>query len=800
MNRLLIPTLLLSLLLSVTQAQEVRQWTDKATGKQIEASMVSADPKARTVTIQRKDGQSFTLPVDRLVDADLAYIKASLSAPAPAAPAAPAAPGAPPAATPAPTAPKTTAAPAGKPAAPVGAPAPPRPAVVVTPAKKFKYPAGGAILGAVKKVRPRMIYTAEGFAAMKARSASDPFSQKLLASMKATGEKLLELPELVQVRGEAARAGSDPSSKMLFHMPLLAVLNYCEGDPRWKDYAAREMVSVASFTNWHPEEPEICAQFLWSMSWGYDWFHDAMNEEQRKKVRAAIRELGIDALAAHLKGEPLPPTTKRPEPGVTATPDKNPPKGKAKKADDDDGPVSTEEMLMSGALLHAAIALADDEPNTAGPAATLGAKFFGRGIKGFAPDGIWHEGLFSGDKVLDMVASLIMTLRSSSGADFGLSTVEGLPQAGVARMHLTSTNRRDIFNFGDSERSDLSRNWVTSFLASLYGNPGVPAAVAPGPQSPDGTFMGMAGLMLYHNPHIAGYGTADTLDAGFAGAQVATLRSSWTDPKGYFVALKGGDNSKDGAQLDLGTFVLDAGGVRWGIELGAEGDRAPGMSIAATAKKFELYRENTFGQNTWRFKGAGADDDDKGKAKGNAPKGKAPVITVPPGNQPHDATAEIIGFSSTPDKGMALVDLSKAYSRYAKPLTRGVMMVRGPKPFVIMQDELKVKGSSEPAWIMHTRAEVSTNGNKAVLKSGGQTLTVTVLSPAGASIFSEALSDDDKSLKTSEQVGSFKGISILKIPLTDPKGDHTVTVSFSLGEEPPAAAVVPLAQWIPKKK
>ena len=62
MKRPLIPTLLSSLLLSVTQAQEVRQWTDKATGKRIEASMVSADPKARTVTIQRKDGQSFTLP------------------------------------------------------------------------------------------------------------------------------------------------------------------------------------------------------------------------------------------------------------------------------------------------------------------------------------------------------------------------------------------------------------------------------------------------------------------------------------------------------------------------------------------------------------------------------------------------------------------------------------------------------------------------------------------------------------------------------------------------------------------
>jgi len=82
---------LVSSLLSVS-AQELRQWTDKASGNKIEASMVSADPTARTVTIQRKDGQSFTLPVDRLIDADLAYIKQQMTAPkvAPAPTAAPA--------------------------------------------------------------------------------------------------------------------------------------------------------------------------------------------------------------------------------------------------------------------------------------------------------------------------------------------------------------------------------------------------------------------------------------------------------------------------------------------------------------------------------------------------------------------------------------------------------------------------------------------------------------------------------------------------------------------------------------
>ena len=793
MNRLVFSSLILCLLISFAQAQEVRQWTDKSTGRQIEASMVSADPTARTVTIQRKDGQSLTLPIARLVDADLIYIKAHLNAPS-AAPAP--APGAPPAATPAPVAAPATAGKKGAPAGPVGAPAPPRPQIATVPAKKFKHPAGSAILGAVKKVRPRMIMNAEGFAALKARTAADPVSQKLLASLKATGEKLLELPELVQVRGEAARGGSDPSAKLLFHLPMLGVLNYCDGDPRWKDYAAREMVSVASFTNWHPEDAEICAQFVWALSLGYDWFHDAMNEEQRKKVRAAIKELGMDALSAHLKGEPPPATTKRPEPGVTATPAKPTAKKPAKK-DGEDGPVSTEDMLAAAALLHAAIALGDDEPSAAGPAATLAAKFFGDGITGFAPDGIWHEGLFAGDKVLDIVSSMIMTLRASAGGDFGFTTVEGLPQANLARLHMTGPNRRDIFNYGDSERGELTRNWVTSFLAAFYGNPGVPALVAPGPSSPDGIYMGLAGLLLYHSPAMGGYGTADAFDAAFANAQVATLRSAWNDPKAYYVAMKGGDNSGEKAQLDLGTFVLDAGGVRWAIDLGTENDRNDAAHGPPSTKKFELYRFNTFGQNTWRFAGPGEEDEkDKKKAPALKGKGGPPVINVPPGNQPSDATAAIVGFASTPERGVAIVDLTKAYSKHSKPLMRGAMVVRGPQPYVLIQDELKLKGSSSPEWVMHTRAEVTVEGGKATLKTGGQTLTMTVVSPKDATIVTE---DIPEPKDANAQIGSFKGIKVIKVPLKDAKGEQTVIVSFALGDAPAAAAVVPLAGWIPKK-
>lgn len=52
---------------------------------------------------------------------------------------------------------------------------------------------------------------------------------------------------------------------------------------------------------------------------------------------------------------------------------------------------------------------------------------------------------------------------------------------------------------------------------------------------------------------------------------VAVHRSSWTDPNATFVGLKAGSPSAPHGQMDIGSFVLDADGVRWAIDLGAEG-------------------------------------------------------------------------------------------------------------------------------------------------------------------------------------------------------------------------------------
>jgi hypothetical protein len=773
-----------SLLTQFSSAQEYRQWTDSASGNTIEASYVSADPVTRTVTIAKKDGRQFTIPVARLNQADIDYIRTKLQAPAPGAPA------------------DTPATPTAKPAAVTGTPAPPRPDFKVLPAKGFKGPAGSDFVRSVQRVRPRLLHTAQTWGSLKARAATDPVLTALLASVKKGGEEMLTKPELNKIFGAEKARGSAEGAQAMCRMATLGTMHFIDGDPKWQERAIRELDMLCdsrSFPDWSPREPELCADFTTAVALGYDWFKGGMNAAVQKKVLTYLAQKGVEPLAAHLKGDEMPATATTVAPGTSGKSDnkKAAPKGKPEKRK---GPPTKEEFISASALIMAAICLVDDDSATAKKATDAVDSLFSDGILAFAPGGIWPEGMEAGDEVLDSAAMVMQTLRASCGGDSGLGYVEGMPNTGPARLHLTGP--RGMFNYGDASPGNLTHSWVSTWLAGLHGNPGMKAATATAPGA-SSAFFQAAGHVIYYNPWAAGNGTAESTDAVFAGAEVAALRSAWNDPKAYYIALKGGDNENPATQLDLGSFVLDAGGVRWGVELGSETNRVNGYepNPAARDKRHSFYLASTRGQNTLTI---GADEAlDKKEdedAKKKAPGGKAPPAPPTPGNQPMDAKAAFTGFTSTPERGAAIVDLTDAYSTKAKQAHRGAMVSRGASPYILLQDDIEVKGTTTIEWRMHTQATISTSGNKATLTAGnasnggGQKLTATILSPAGASF-----STEEPPQKASEQARDLKSYHVLKVKLPDVKGEQRIAIAFALGDESPAAPVVPLTQWVAKR-
>jgi hypothetical protein len=261
------------------------------------------------------------------------------------------------------------------------------------------------------------------------------------------------------------------------------------------------------------------------------------------------------------------------------------------------------------------------------------------------------------------------------------------------------------------------------------------------------------------------------LDKYFRYVEVVTMRSAWNDRNAIFVGFKAGDNKFNHSHLDIGTFVLDALGYRWAVDLGADNYNLPGYF---GRQRWSYYRLRAEGHNT---------------------------LVINPSQEPDQdpsAVAKIVRFVSSPDKSFAIADLTTAYVRHAEKVLRGVMLDR-KRRFVLVQDELALKQPGEIWWFMHTPAEVelSDDGKVVTLTQGDAQLRAVLLSPENAR-FSVM---DARPLPTSPDPSGQnpnKGVRKLAVNLREVK---SATVSVALlplrkGEEPrESPSPSPLDNW-----
>ncbi len=76
--------------------------------------------------------------------------------------------------------------------------------------------------------------------------------------------------------------------------------------------------------------------------------------------------------------------------------------------------------------------------------------------------------------------------------------------------------------------------------------------------------------------------------AVFRHVEAAMFRGAWDRPDAPCIAMKAGDNRANHSYLDIGGFVLEAGGERFAIDLGPDDYSLPGYSDPRT--RFGYYR------------------------------------------------------------------------------------------------------------------------------------------------------------------------------------------------------------------
>jgi hypothetical protein len=469
----------------------------------------------------------------------------------------------------------------------------------------------------------------------------------------------------------------DKSRTALRRISTLAGLYRLDGDVRFADRAIEEMLAIAKFEDWNPSHFLDVAEMTNAMAIGYDWCFDRLTLEQRTIIRTTIVEKGL-------------------KPGLSAFDGKN--KGFQWQKSSNNW-----NQVCCGGLTVGALAVADEEPEIARQILDHARRTIPIALANYAPDGGCEEGSGYWVYASQYTAYFLAALHSALGTDWDLSKSPGLASAGDFRMHVIGPIGQ-VFNFADARPGEEPASCMM-FFAHQFDRPdyAVHELRLVNRKTRGDIFHLFWSLDAWSDARTKLFAqpASPPLDAIFRRINVTMFRSKWNDPNATFVAFKGGDNKAGHSHLDLGSFVLDAQGQRWAIDLGPDDYNLPQYF---GAKRFTYYRLRTEGHNT---------------------------LTIGTDNQATDAKAPIVAFSEKPDAPFAVADLSAAYPDQFKRASRGIKLF-GERRSVWLQDDVEPAKPIDLVWQMHTSADVRVDRNAARLKLGDRELIATIVSPQDA--------------------------------------------------------------------
>jgi hypothetical protein len=528
-------------------------------------------------------------------------------------------------------------------------------------------PPSADVLTPLNKAHPRLLATTDDFAQLKKRIATNSQLQSWHSNLQTQAEAIIkQTPSRYEIPDGLRLLAT--SRRVLQRVYTLALLHLLDGDPRYAERAWQELAAAAEFPDWNPRHFLDTAEMTHAFAIAYDWLYDVWTPEQRAELQQAMVEKGLKAAL------PL----YRAHSGWTRA-------------------RHNWNQVCNGGIGMGALALADVEPQLAGEILHGALESIQLAMAEFAPDGAWKEGPGYWNYATSYNVVFLAGLQTALGTEFGLSQIGAFRETGLFPVFLTGPLGR-TFNYADGGDSAIFAPQMF-WLAREFNRPVLAwyERRATKPSALDLLWFDPAG----DGPKAAGL----PLDKYFRGAEVAVLRSEWDNPKALFVGFKAGDNKANHSHLDLGSFVFDAAGARWAMDLGADDYNLPGYF---GGQRWNYYRLRAEGQNTLVINPTAAPDQDPA------------------------ARTQIIRFNSKPERAFAIADLTPAYARNARQVWRGIALLDRNKALV--QDEIQADKPLDLWWFMHTPASVSieSDGRAANLEQVGAQLRAVILSPPEA--------------------------------------------------------------------
>jgi len=532
---------------------------------------------------------------------------------------------------------------------------------------------------------PRLLADKSKFASLRGQIASDPVSARIFADLRQRADALLVQPPLIYKK--EGRRLLAVSRDALARISILAMVNRITDDPRYLDRAVVELRAVTAFKDWNPSHYLDTAEMTLAVAVGYDWLYERLTPEDRAAFARAILELGLR------QAEEGPASQHW---WITGTNNWN--------------------QVCHAGMAAGAIALADEQPEIARSTIARAVDNLHLSADGYAPDGAYPEGPGYWAYGTTFHVILVDALERFTGKTYGLDAFPGfLSSADYMLQMVTPTGLLyDYSDCGVKTGLNAPQYWFarkTGRSGLLFGNNAVLAASRPDKAlRVDPRVEAFAFLWLDPTlPANAGQPPLSWFGRGIN--PVATHRSAWGNARATFVGLKGGAASVSHGHMDVGSFLLEADGVRWAVDPGMqdyESLESKGIKLwngAQGGERWNVFRLGPDAHNILRFDGA------------------MPRVA---------GRGELVRFSAKP--ATSVVNLDAVYAGQIQAVSRGVMLT--PDRCVLIQDEWTADAKAvDVSWQMLTQADEAVASEGEVrLTQAKEGLTIRVLSPTDAKI------------------------------------------------------------------